>query len=158
MSAKIVAPGSADRNFPGAFAAPTGIVIPAAFCLSMLVSGCSFRLPMGPPDASSGDVTGSIAQPQLEHLLDPGDRPFAMAAMAGALDPQGNGTPADWSNPISNNKGSFVQHGKAYPVDDQVCRAFSAVILKKDDTERFLGTACLQKSGSWVISELKSVK
>lgn len=154
----MVAPGWVDRKFALALWARAGATILAAFGMSSLVSDCSFRLPMSPAADMSDDVTGSIAHSPLDNWLGVADRRFAMAAMAAALDPQGNGTPVEWNNPASQNKGVFVQQGKAHPVDDLVCRAFAATVMKKDATQRFSGNACLQKGGDWVISELMPAK
>ena len=105
--------------------------------------------------SKKGDVTGSI--PRV-HLLDAEDWRRAQAALATALDPQGNGSAVNWDNPDSGAKGSFVPVGKAYPLDGQVCRAFLAEIERKGQDRSLRGTACADRSGEWAVTEVNPWK
>ena len=83
--------------------------------------------------------------------MDPEDWRRAGAALAVALDPQGNGARVQWDNPLSRSKGSFVQAGKPYPSDAVVCRPFLADLTLKSGDHALAGSACVDKSGVWTV-------
>jgi len=120
-----------------------------------MLAGCSVSMPMGSLVPSDEDVTGSIPKSALANL-DAEDWRRAKAALATALDPQGNGASVNWDNPASGARGSFVPAGKAYPTDAQICRAFLAGIGQAGNERAVRGTACADKHGEWTITELKS--
>jgi surface antigen len=126
------------------------------------MAGCSVSMPIASivqskPDPD--DVTGSIPKSRLIGILDPEDWRRAKAALATALDPQGNGSPVNWDNPDTGSKGTFIPVGKAYPFDGQVCRAFTAQIERKNGPENAVrGTACADKGGEWALTELNAGK
>jgi surface antigen len=137
----------------------TGLLRPAS-CLvaALLLAGCSMTMPLGPL-VSQDDVTGSIRKVcPLSPDLDPEDWRRAAGAMNIALDPQGNGLSVQWDNPQSGAHGVFTPVAKPYPVEAKICRAFVAD-LEKDGKEHTLqGTACSQKGGDWILTDVAPFK
>jgi len=126
-----------------------------------LLGGCSIAMPSAPDGEAFRaealeDVTGSIKRsaPDLSRGLDAEDKRRAYAALATALDPQGEGAAARWENPQTGTKGGFTPVGHAYPNDGKVCRAFAAEIDGRDRQERLQGTACRERTNDWTISEI----
>lgn len=133
------------------------------------LGGCSISLPMMSSDSKANvdyAPTGSIAKasapvatPQVAPLsrkLDVEDWRRARAALATALDPQGNGATVAWDNPQSGRKGSFIPVAAPYPVDGQVCRAFIAKIDAPDSREVVQGSACrVGGTDDWDVRDLK---
>ncbi len=113
-----------------------------------------------PPIISYDDVTGSIDKPapSLASSLDPEDWRRAHAALGVALDPQGNGAPVAWDNPLSGVRGTFSPVGAAYPSDESVCRAFLAEIGGKAAARHLQGVGCRDKAGEWRVADLKPWK
>lgn len=114
--------------------------------------------PISPLIGSKEDVTGTLPQPSLTKMLEPEDWRRAKAALATALDPQGNGSLVGWENPDSGNKGSFIPVGKAYPQNAGICRVFLAELDRKGAAQSLQGTACADKGGEWTIAEAKPWK
>lgn len=106
--------------------------------------------------APAEDVTGSIRKPgvDLPRGLDGEDRRRAFAALATALDPQGEGAVVTWQNPETGAKGGFTPVGHAYPIDGKICRAFLAEIGGTEPTEHLQGTACRERTNDWTLSEI----
>ena len=125
---------------------------------------CSIAMPPGPRGesfvADASEVTSSIRRPspELARGLDPEDRRRAVAALATALDPQGEGAGVNWDNPQTGAKGSFTPVGAAYPTDGKICRAFLAEVATKETQERLQGTACRDKTIEWTLLEVKPWK
>jgi len=111
-------------------------------------------MPIASLSASKEDATGSIPAPYIAHLLDAEDWRRAKAALATALDPQGNGSLVAWDNPESGHKGSFTPVGKAYPADAKICRVFLSRIDRKGNEQSMQGTACADKGSDWTIAEI----
>lgn len=108
---------------------------------------------------SSEDATGAVPKSSLAHLLDAEDWRRAKAALATALDPQGDGSLVGWENPVSGDKGSFTPIGKAYPADARICRVFVSQIDRKGNEQQSMrGTACAEKGGDWTIAEVAPLK
>jgi len=107
--------------------------------------------------ADTDDATGSIHKtaPELARGLEAEDKRRANAALATALDPQGEGGSVTWDNPPTGAKGGFTPVGHAYPADGKVCRAFLAEVSIKDAQERLQGTACREKTNDWTVTEVK---
>jgi surface antigen len=128
----------------------------AATAASM--AGCAVSVPIGSfsnaSAATDEDATGSIPSAPLVRLLGPEDWRRAKAALATALDPQGDGSPVSWDNPQSGVKGSFAPTGKAYPVDAKVCRSFRSEVERKAGVTAMQGLACADKTGEWAIAEV----
>ncbi len=125
--------------------------------LSVTASGCSISVPM------SGFVadpisTGSIERSDvlLYKALDQEDGRRAKAALAVALDPQGNGASVAWNNPQSGAKGTFVALAAPFTRNDRICRAFRAHVTPDPKSERDVdGSACRNAEGEWHIAEAK---
>lgn len=120
-------------------------------------AGCSVSMPMA---SFTGDdkPTGSIdkASALLSRSLDGEDWRRARAALAVALDPQGNGAGVGWSNPQTGANGSFVAKGPPFPEDDRVCRAFDARVAAQGPPERRVsGSACRAADGEWKVRDAK---
>jgi surface antigen len=84
-------------------------------------------------------------------LSDQEDRRRATAALATALDPQGEGTPVAWDNPTSGDKGVVTPLGHAYPDDGRICRAFSETTRQGKEVTSGKGIACEQSGGDWSV-------
>lgn len=128
--------------------------------LPVMLAGCALSFPIAPlfhPGAGD-DTTGKIPEASLSSMLDAEDWRRAKAALATALDPQGNGSLVGWDNPDSGAKGSFTPVGKPYPLDAKICRAFLAEVSRKDGAQTLQGTACSDRSGAWSIAEAKPWK
>ena len=139
-----------------------GIVRPfAAVMLGWLVGGCAISMPIASfSSKSDDDVTGSISKPvsPLSRKLDAEDWRRAQAAMATALDPQGNGTAVNWDNPTSGARGNFVPVASAFPRDDGVCRAFVARVGTAETQDELQGIACRKHNGDWVLNDIRPWK
>jgi surface antigen len=127
-------------------------------CLPAVLAGCSMSFPISPLLGPKEDTTGKLPKPPIANLLEPEDWRRAKAALSTALDPQGNGSLVGWDNPDSGNKGSFTPVGKAYPLNEGICRVFLAELDRKGDEQSIQGTACSQKGGEWTIAEAKPWK
>lgn len=104
------------------------------------------------------DMTGSLATVPFGALLDEEDRRREKAALATALDPQGDGSTVHWENPKSSRKGSLTAVGHAYPQDSHVCRAFLGEMRDGASTRAVQGTACTMSAGEWVVRDVKPFK
>jgi surface antigen len=108
--------------------------------------------PMASMLPASDDVTGSISKVPFGALLDEEDRRREKAALATALDPQGNGASVHWENPRSGNNGSLTAVGPAYPADSRICRAFVGTLKTADVVKSVQATACAVAAGEWVVA------
>lgn len=81
----------------------------------------------------------------------------AKAALAVALDPQGNGAPVAWDNPDTALKGNFTPTGQPYVKADEICRAFLATVAGQGSNSALHGTACRPSGGEWAIKDVKAV-
>lgn len=135
----------------------TWLLVRAAICVSFgfSASGCSMSFPM--PGFTDDAPTGSITKssPSLSPALDREDWRRAKAALAVALDPQGNGANVTWSNPQSGAKGNFVALAPPYLEKDRICRAFKAHVSASRAERRVGGSACRNAEGDWVLAEVK---
>ncbi len=129
-------------------------------CLGLPTGACSLSFPM-PGFASDDSPTGSInkSAAALSPALDKEDWRRAKAALAVALDPQGNGANVAWDNPQSGAKGSFVALAPPFLEKDRICRAFKASVSAAPAGQRRLGgSACRSEDGAWVLAEVKEQK
>jgi surface antigen len=125
--------------------------------LGLGASACSMSFPIS-SFASDSDPTGSIDRPVtlLSKELDQEDWRRAKAAMAVALDPQGNGTSVAWNNPQSGAKGSFVAVAAPFSKNDKICRTFHADVVADAKADRKIeGSACRGSDGDWVVASAK---
>lgn len=126
--------------------------------LLQVLGGCTLISPMGGVDPeSTGSIATAPAKPRvvLPATLDEEDRRRALGALAIALDPQGNGAPVRWDNPVSKARGTVTPAGFAYPENDLVCRAFSAQFETSAGAQAHRGSACRDKNAQWIVSDLR---
>ena len=125
--------------------------------LSTSTAACSLSFPITGFKGEDG-ATGSIdrAAGMLSPALDREDWRRAKAALAVALDPQGNGTGVAWQNAASGAKGSFAALAPPFLDHDRICRTFAAVVTPKTQTEhRVAGSACRESDGAWALRDVK---
>ncbi len=115
-------------------------------------------LPIASLATSREDAASATSKPSLARFLGAEDLRRAEAALATALDPQGEGSLVGWENPESGVKGSFTPIGHAYPQDERICRVFVSKIDRKGDELAMRGTACAEKPGDWTIAEVSPMK
>lgn len=126
-------------------------------CLSALsLSACSLSFPLGSMLPEDPVTTGSIGPVSpLAHELDFEDWRRARAAMAVALDPQGNGGRAAWDNPETKHAGAFSPSTRPFVQDDRVCRGFMAELdLGAGEFREISGAACRHSEGMWRIDRI----
>lgn len=119
------------------------------------------KTPVSSAAADAELVTGSIAPKAASPLsprLDQEDWRRARAALATALDPQGNGGVVRWENGESGRKGSFAPVGNAYLVKDEICRSFVASLMLDEPEQWLQGSACRVSPTEWTIKDAKSWK
>lgn len=121
-----------------------------------MLGACSMSFPMN--SMLPEDVTGSLAKVPFGALLDEEDRRREKAALATALDPQGDGAKVHWENPRSGRKGALAAVGNAYPMDSRVCRGFSGELRDGDAMRAAQGIACTVAAGEWEVHEIKPLK
>ena len=142
--------GPDNRARHRARAALSGVIL-TIWAASAAGCSLSFPLPGIKPDATA---TGSIDRTaaMLSPSLDREDVRRAKAAMAVALDPQGNGTRSGWQNPQSGARGGFAADGSPFTDRDRVCRRFSGEVKPAGGAERHLsGSACREGDGGWTM-------
>ena len=111
--------------------------------------------PMSSLLPAGDDVTGSVSKVPFGALLDEEDRRREKAALATALDPQGNGASVHWENAKSGNKGSLTAVGPAYPSDAKICRDFIGTLKMDEAMKSVRSTACAIAAGDWVVADPK---
>ena len=120
---------------------------------ALSAAGCSVALPLS--GGKTDDIpTGSIDRAAGTLSPSPGrdDLRRARAAMAVALDPQGDGARAAWRDPQSGAHGAFAAAGPPYADHDRVCRHFTGELAPAGGAERRLrGSACRDGDGSWAM-------
>lgn len=104
------------------------------------------------------DVTASNSPVPFGRMLDEEDRRRETAALATALDPQGDGATVKWDNEKSGDKGAITAVGKAYNSEAKICRAFISELKQHDSLRKLQGTACVEAAGEWKVSESKPYK
>ena len=127
-----------------------------------MVGACSFPIPSltaQPPEETTGSI--SPAPPLLQKLfaeLGPEEVRRSRAALAVALDPQGNGTRVTWDNPETGMSGVIAATGAPFVDSDEICRAFTASLTAGGTTRRVAGKACKFSADEWLLRELKPQK
>ena len=132
------------------------VALRCCVCLSALaLSACSMSFPLGSLFPEAPAVTGSVgpASP-LAPELDAEDWRRARAAMAVALDPQGNGARAAWDNPDTARAGAFSPSTRPFVQDDRVCRGFVAELRLEGEDREVRGAACRHSEGLWRIDRI----
>lgn len=105
-------------------------------------------------------VTGSISRrpASFGSDLDEEDWRRAHAALAVALDPQGNGKPVKWDNPETGLRGSINPTGLPYVAHDLICRDFLASVIAPGRNRFLRGTGCRPSGGAWALKHIRSGK
>ena len=134
----------------------TSILAPSLSC-GCLLGGCSMSFPITSLVPAGDDVTGSNPKVPFGSLLDEEDRRREKAALATALDPQGDGSPIRWENPKTGTKGMFTPQGQAFTKDGKVCRSFVGELKQDGDQKSILGTACAVAAGDWDVRDMKTL-
>ena len=141
------------RNHAGRFVQPyIGILLLTA---ASMLSGCSITDAVSSLGGDEDISTGSLrtAKTPLSDTLSVEDWRRAKAALAVALDPQGNGSPVRWDNPETKASGSFAASGAFTVRSNLVCRPFQATLSVNGVATSPLGIACRQGPGEWAIEE-----
>lgn len=145
------------KAYPGRPSRLFGLL--AAFGLAFGAGGCSFALPVfsarATAEAEEPQSTGSLgpeAPPRLAPELGPEDWRRASAALAVALDPQGNGKPVRWDNPETELRGTIEAAGPPFVRDDAICRPFRAMLSGPALAREVRGTACRLSGAPWEIA------
>lgn len=132
----------------------------AVLGLSAAAGGCSFAVPLLSADEDGAKEplsTGTIAkrpEPVLAAELGPEDWRRASAALAVALDPQGNGKPVKWENPETDLRGTIGASAPPFVQNDEICRAFHATVAGPSLARDVRGTACRPSGGAWVLKHV----
>lgn len=121
--------------------------------LACTAAGCSLSFPIGGLKADA-TATGSVDHTAavLSPALDREDLRRARAALAIALDPQGNGARVGWQNPQSGAHGAFAASAPPFADHDRVCRTFTGAVSAAAAAEQHVsGSACREGDGSWQV-------
>lgn len=131
--------------------------------LALSLAGCSISTPIASLIGGDEDevATGSIPQAapksgagtRLSDRLNGEDWRRARAALAVALDPEGNGTPVKWDNPETKASGSFAAGGAFFTRNHFVCRPFLETLRLGGVETSTKGSACRQGPSDWVIDD-----
>jgi len=123
------------------------------------LGGCSWSWQLGSLLPDDGDLTTGSIKPREVSPLSPTlvseDWRRAKAALAVALDIQGDGKTVNWDNPDSGAKGAFTPVGAPFVVKDDICRAFLADLSGKLQPATLQGSACRAGPGDWAIKDVK---
>lgn len=105
-------------------------------------------------------VTGSIDKRPKSFGNEMSDEDWrrAHAALAVALDPQGNGRPVKWDNPDSSLRGSISPTGLPYVANELICRDFLASVIAPVRSRFVRGTGCKPSGGEWELTRVRMAK
>lgn len=130
--------------------------------LGTALGGCSFSIPSltaSAPEDTTGSIATAAAPIRLFPELGPEETRRARAALAVALDPQGNGQPVKWENVESGMRGEISPDGPPFVEADEVCRRFTTrVELKAGDEKSASGHACKASADEWVLRRLRPAR
>ncbi len=91
--------------------------------------------------------------------LGPEEARRARAALAVALDPQGNGKAVKWDNPESGMHGDISASGSPFVEADEICRSFTASLRTDAGVAKAAeGKACKISADEWVLRKLQPRK
>lgn len=141
------------RNRSGRLARPyAGVFL---FVAATALGGCSITDNMTSLGGEEEISTGSLRQAKapLSDKLSHEDWRRAKAALAVALDPQGNGSPVRWDNPETKASGSFAATGAFTVRSNLVCRPFHATLSVNGVATNPQGLACRKGPGEWTIED-----
>jgi surface antigen len=128
--------------------------------LAPALGACSFAIPSlttsSAPEETTGSITPAPAAQRLFPELGPEETRRSRAALAVALEPQGNGKAVKWDNPESGMHGDIVPEGVPYVEADEICRAFTASLRTAAGvTKTAEGRACKISADEWVLRKLQ---
>ncbi len=139
----------------------------ACVALPLAGAGCSLPIiafkPAEPMAAATDEpaATGSLrprAPLTFGRDLGAEDWRRASAALAVALDPQGNGKPVKWDNPETGLRGTVNPTGLPFVRDDEICRHFLASVVTPGSNRFLRGTGCRLSGAPWVLKSLRTAK
>ncbi|MCE4225816.1 hypothetical protein HCU64_18860 [Methylobacterium sp. C25] len=143
--------------------APAGWRLAALGLIVSALCGCSgpilsFQAEQQDEAVREPVSTGSITKAPTTFGKDLGDEDWrrAHAALAVALDPQGNGKPVKWENPETTMRGSVNPTGLPYVANDEICRDFLASVVAPTTSRFVRGTGCKPSGGAWELKRLKA--
>ena len=114
--------------------------------------------PMASLVPTNEDITGSSSPVPFGRLLDEEERRREKAALATALDPQGDGLTVRWENTKTGSIGAITALGRAYPFDGKVCRAFVGDLKRGELHKTMKATACTVAAGDWAVRDVEAPK
>ena len=126
--------------------------------MAPFLGACSMQIPLGSFVPDNDDVTGSNSKVPFGRLLDEEDRRRQKAALATALDPQGDGSLIRWENPKTGNRGMFDPQGHAFAMDGKVCRSFIGELKQDSEQRAIVGTACTVSAGDWEVRTMRPLR
>ena len=137
-----------------------------SLAMMLVLCGCSQPLLVfrgeaeAPPIIAEPTVTGSIEKRPLSFGRDLAEEDWrrARAALAVALDPQGNGRPVKWDNPETGLHGTVNPTGLPYVADDLICRNFLASVIGPQRNRFVRGTGCKPSGGAWALTRIRTAK
>lgn len=98
-----------------------------------------------------GTLLGAGIGHSIGASLDRGDMAYYNQTQQRALETGQPGQVLPWSNPQSNNSGTFTPAAYYQNSNGQYCREYSQTITVGGQVERGYGTACRQPDGQWQI-------
>lgn len=134
----------------------SGLRAAAAASLAGWLSACS--VPVAGLSDERVETTGSILRADASPLspdLGQEDWRRAKAALAVALDPQGNGSAVKWDNPDSAIVGTITPVALPFVKHDEICRSFVATIAFPGRTSSLQGTGCRIAADEWRVQEVR---
>jgi surface antigen len=117
-------------------------------------AGCSIAI--GPLLGDSETTGSSKAAEPISNALDGEDWRRARAAMAVALDRNGDGAVVHWDNPMTQANGAFTPIGEVYSAHGRICRSFTADITTQAAGQHLQGEACRGSAGEWTVSMINN--
>jgi surface antigen len=140
-------------------ATAAGGILAAAGCSQPLLTfKAKPEAQAAPPEPVSTGSIGPVAPRSFGTDLSGEDWRRAKAALAVALDPQGNGQPVKWDNPESKMRGMVNPTGLPYVSNDEICRNFLATVIAPAGSRFVRGTGCRPSGGPWELKSLKAAK
>jgi len=100
-----------------------------------------------------GAVTGALLGGYIGGQLDKADRERAERTAQSALESTKTGQVAQWVNPDTGNRGTFVPTRTFQSSGGQYCREYTHTITVGGKKQEGYGTACRQPDGSWQIQQ-----
>lgn len=127
-----------------------------------MLGACSFAIPAltaSAPEDTTGSIVPAAAADRLFPELGPEETRRTRAALAVALDPQGNGQPVKWDNPESGLRGEIAPNGSPFVEADEVCRNFTTTLEGGSGAARTAaGHACRLSGEDWILRTLRPVR